>query len=106
MVVMTGYCEKLKKDVLIEAECYFYKEVDLTCCRYWRNRMPLEHEKGLKIIIQKDEDMFIAYSSPPGIATQAVTIFELLDNIKECFELQCDENGNEDNDAFFNALRG
>lgn len=34
---MIGYCNKVKKVVLSEAECYFCKEIDLTCCRYWRN---------------------------------------------------------------------
>jgi len=103
---MMGYCIKLKQNVLVEVECHSCKEIDLPYCKYWSVVLQLEQEKGLKIIIQKDQDGFVAYSRPPGISTEAPTIFELLDNIKECFELQCDENGNEDNIAFFNALRG
>lgn len=34
---MIGYCKKVKREVLSEADCVFCKDVDLTCCRYWRD---------------------------------------------------------------------
>ena len=34
---MIGYCKKPKREVLSEADCVFCKDVDLTCCRYWRD---------------------------------------------------------------------
>ena len=34
---MIGYCKKAKREVLSEADCVFCKDVDLTCCRYWRD---------------------------------------------------------------------
>jgi hypothetical protein len=34
---MIGYCRKTKREVLSEADCVFCKDIDLTCCRYWRD---------------------------------------------------------------------
>jgi hypothetical protein len=34
---MIGYCNKLNSEVISEADCYRCKDVDLTCCRYWRD---------------------------------------------------------------------
>ena len=33
---MIGFCKLINREVLSEADCYFCKDVDLTCCRYWR----------------------------------------------------------------------
>lgn len=46
---MIGFCKKVNRNVLSEADCYFCKDVDLTCCRYWRELS--EKKSGKNTII-------------------------------------------------------
>ena len=44
---MIGYCKKVNGEVLSEADCVFCKDVDLTCCRYWRECSEMNNPQNL-----------------------------------------------------------
>jgi len=48
---MIGFCKKLETTVISEADCYKCKNVDLTCCRYWRESEELEQDTCDHVIV-------------------------------------------------------
>lgn len=75
---MIGFCKKINKTIISEADCYECRDVDLTCCRYWRESKEVDKIKVIKELVENKLNSF-----PNGFFTETPLETDLISFIIE-----------------------